>query len=217
MRFLRGLRLGAMLLLPAPLLAQQPSAEAILNRAARAYQTLTTFQADFRQRLDDPYVDQPETRGTLYQSGASRFAMRFSDPEGGAIVIDGRHVWIYQPDETPDQVIRLAMPSDPGYGYNLLGWFLDRPEEKYRASWVRSEQVDGATCDVLLLEPLDPTMRFRRATIWFDRETTLPRRFEIDEKILTRTLSLSRIRTNTTLPAGVFTFKVPSGVKVVDQ
>ncbi len=209
--------LATALLLPAPLVAQQASAEAILNRAARAYQTLSTFRADFRQKIDDPYVDQPESRGTLYQSGTSRFAMWFTDPEGGAVVVSNGKAWIYEPENTPDQVIHMSVQGDPGYGFNLLGWFLDRPEEKYRASWLRTEQLDGATCDVLLLEPVDPTMRFRRATIWVDQENALPRRFEIDEKVLTRTLSLSRIRTNTTLPAGIFTFKVPNGVKVVDQ
>lgn len=210
--------LAAVALLPTGLGAQQASSEAILTRAARAYQTLSTFQAEFRQKIDDPYVDQPESRGMLYQAGPARFAMRFTDPAGGAIVINEGHVWVYEPENMPGQVLRMPVRGgDPVYGYNLLGWFLDRPGEKYRSSWLRSEPVDGRPCDVLLLEPLDPTMRFRRATVWFDRETALPRRFEIDEKILTRTLSLSRIRTNVTIPPDIFTFKVPKGVRVVEQ
>lgn len=204
-------------LAPAGAAAQQQSAEAILNRAARIYQTVATFQADFRQKTQDPYIDQGETRGTLYQAGADRFAMRFTDPAGSAVVLDGKYTWLYTPEEAPGQVIRTPMTADPVYGTNLLGWFLDRPGDKYRATWLREEVLDGAKTDVLLLEPLDPNMRFRRATVWFDRETALPRKFEIDEKILTRTLTLSRMRTNGTLPAGVFAFKVPSGVKVVDQ
>jgi outer membrane lipoprotein-sorting protein len=196
--------------------AQRPSADAILTRAARAYQTLSTFQAEFRQRIDDPYIDHDETRGRLYQSG-NRFAMRFTDPAGGAIVIDGRHAWVYEPVDIPGQVVRHPVGTDPAYGYNLLGWFLDRPGEKYRASWLREELLEGRKTDVLVLEPLDPTMRFRRATVWFDQELSLPRRFEIDEKILTRTLTLSRIRTNVTLPGNVFTFQVPNGVKVIEH
>jgi len=44
----------------------------------------------------------------------------------------------------------------------------------------------------------------------------LPRRFEFDEKILIRTVNLSRIRTNGSIPASMFTFRVPSGVRVVE-
>lgn len=211
------LALGLGLALPGPAAAQRPSADAILTRAARTYQTISTFRAEFRQKFEDPYVDQPESRGTLYQSGANRFAMRFTDPAGGAIVIDGRHVWVYEPEEIPGQVLRFSLPENAVYGYNLLGWFLERPQEKYRASWLREEMLDGAKTDVLLLEPLDPTMRFRRATVWFDQESSLPRRFEIDEKIQNRILTLSRLRTNVALPGGVFTFQVPSGVKVIEQ
>ena len=203
--------------LPSAAASQRQSADAVLSRAARTYQSLSTFRAEFRQKFEDPFVDQPESRGTLYQSGPNRFAMRFTNPAGGAIVIDGRHVWVYEPEDIPGQVLRFSLPENAVYGYNLLGWFLERPQEKYRASWLREEVVDGAKADVLLLEPLDPTMRFRRATVWFDQETSLPRRFEIDEKIQQRILTLSRIRTNVALPGGVFTFQVPSGVRVVDQ
>ncbi len=216
---MRGAALLALaLVLPAPLRAQQSSAEAILNRAARAYETLHTFQADFRQKIDDPYVDQPESRGTLYQAGPSRFAMRFTDPAGGAIVIDGQHVWIYEPENMPDQVLRLPMRGDPVYGYNLIGWFLDRPAEKYRASWLRVRAARGHRRATWSSSSRSiPTMRFRRATVWVERESALPRRFEIDEKVQVRTLTLSHIRTNATLPPDIFTFTVPKGVKVVDQ
>lgn len=208
--------LALFLLLPASGAAQRQSADAILTRAARTYQTLSTFRAEFRQQFQDPYVDQRESKGELYQAG-NRFAMRFTDPAGGALVLDGRHMWVYEPEDIPGQVLRFSADAAAAYGFNDLGWFLERPGEKYRATWLREEVVDGARADVLVLEPLDPNMRFRRATVWFDQETSLPRRFEIDEKIQVRILSLSRIRTNVPLPGGVFTFQVPAGVKVIEQ
>ncbi len=192
-----------------------PSADAIMERASRAYKALSSFQADFRQRIDDPLVEQGESRGTLYQRGANRFAMRFTEPAGSAIVIDGTALWVYLPEDDPRNVRKLPMPGEPVYNYNLLAWLLDRPSEKYRATWLREESVDGNKTDVLLLEPTVPNLGFRRATVWIDRALGLPRRFEFDEKILIRTVNLSRIRTNGTIPAAIFTFRVPPGVRVV--
>ena len=42
-------------------------------------------------------------------------------------------------------------------------------------------------------------------------------RIQTDEGPQTRTVDLSNVRTNGTFPAGIFAFKVPNGVKVVDQ
>ena len=111
----------------------------------------------------------------------------------------------------------MAMPTGPVYEYDLLGWFLDRPLEKYRVSYVQEDRVDGARTDVLLLEPLVPTMPFRRARLWIDRESALPRKFEIDEKLFVRHLTLNHLRTNSTIPASTFVFTIPSGVRVVEQ
>jgi outer membrane lipoprotein-sorting protein len=116
-------------------------------------------------------------------------------------------------------VIRMKVPSGgPVYGYNLLAWLLDRPAERYRASYVRSERIDGRTTDVVELVPAVPDLPFTRAVVWLDRQDALPRRLEIHEQSgATRTLSLYRLRVNETIPKETFTFRVPSGARIVDQ
>jgi outer membrane lipoprotein carrier protein len=205
------------LLLPAPLRAQD--AQAIIGRAARVYRSLASLRADFVQVIDNPMIDSAESRGTLAQAGPAKLAMRFSDPPGEAIVIDGQHVWVYTPSTVPGQVVRLAVPSGgPVYGYNLLAWLLDRPAERYRASYVRKEQIGGRAADIIQLVPAVPNLPFSKAIIWLDQDTALPRRLEIHEESgATRTLDLKRIRVNESLPEQTFSFKVPSGVRVVDQ
>jgi outer membrane lipoprotein-sorting protein len=164
-------------------------------------------------------IDSAESRGTLVQAGEAKFAMRFTDPPGEAIVIDGKHVWVYTPSTVPDQVIRMKVPSGgPAYGYNLLAWFLDRPAERYRPSYIRTERIGGRTTDVIKLVPAVPDLPFTQAVIWLDREDALPRRLEILEQSgATRTLQLSRLRTNAKLPGQTFVFKIPAGARVVDQ
>jgi outer membrane lipoprotein-sorting protein len=201
----------------APLQAQD--AGAVIGRAAKVYRSLASLQANFVQVIDNPMIDSAESSGTLVQAGPVKLAMRFTDPPGEAIVIDGQHVWVYTPSTVPNQVVRLAVPSGgPAYGYNLLAWFLDRPAERYKASYVRKERLHDRNTDVVELVPAVPDLPFEKAVIWLDQESALPRRLEIHEQSgATRTLNLSKIRVNAQVPDRTFTFQVPSGTRVVDQ
>ena len=165
-------------------------------------------------------IDSSESRGTLMQSGESKFAMRFSDPPGEAIVIDGAHVWVYTPSTVPGQVVRLSVPSGgPVYGYNMLAWLLDRPAERYKATFVKTEQLNGRAMDVVQLVPAVPDLPFDKAVLWLDRQDALPRRLDITEHGggSRRMLTLSKVQVNRSLPSKSFVFDVPSGVRVVDQ
>jgi outer membrane lipoprotein-sorting protein len=200
-----------------PLHAQD--ARSIVGRSSTVYRSLASLSADFVQIIDNPMIDSAESRGTLVQAGPSKLSMRFTDPPGEAVVIDGQHVWVYTPSTVPDQVLRLAVPSGgPVYGYNLLAWLLDRPAERYTAKFLRQEKLGNRTLDVVELTPAVPDLPFDRAVLWLDREDALPRRLEITEKSgALRTLALSNLRVNRKVPDSAFTFQVPSGVRVVDQ
>jgi outer membrane lipoprotein carrier protein len=200
-----------------PLRAQD--GQAIIGRSAQVYRSLRSLRADFVQLIDNPMIDSAESKGILAQAGPAKLSMRFTDPAGEAIVIDGQHVWVYTPSTVPGQVVRLSVPNGgPVYGYNLLAWFLDRPSERYRAKYLRTETIDGRPTDVVQLIPAVSGLPFSKAVIWLDQESALPRRLEIHEESgATRTLSLKRIRVNETLPNRTFIFQVPKGVRVVDQ
>jgi len=215
----RAVLLLAGLLLSGPAPATSQDAQAIIGRSARVYRSLSSLRADFVQVIDNPMIDSAESKGTLVQAGPDKLSMRFSDPPGEAIVIDGKHVWVYTPSTVPDQVIRLAAPSGgPVYGYNLLAWFLDRPAERYRASYLRADRTGGRSTDVIELVPAVPDMPFTKAIIWLDREDALPRRLEIHEQSgANRTLTLTNLRANQSVPQQTFSFQVPKGVRVVDQ
>jgi outer membrane lipoprotein carrier protein len=194
-------------------------AQGIVGRSSRVYRSLSSLKADFVQVIDNPMIDSAESRGTLVQAGDDKLAMRFTDPPGEAIVIDGQHVWVYTPSTTPGQVIRMAVPSGgPIYGYNMLAWLLDRPAERYTAKYMRSDKLNGRAMDVVELVPAVPDLPFDRAIVWLDKGDGLPRRLEITEHSgATRTLTLSKMRTNASIPDRTFTFEVPPGVRVVDQ
>jgi len=209
--------LAALVAAPAGMAAQD--AAAIVGRSSTVYRSLTSLSADFVQVINNPMIDSATSKGTLVQAGQDKLAMRFTDPSGEAIVIDGQYAWVYTPSTTPGQVIRMRVPSGgPVYGYNILAWLLDRPAERYKATYVRADRVEGRTVDVVQLEPAVPDLPFDRAILWLDKGDGLPRRLDITEHSgATRTLILSKVRTDRSVPKDTFTFKVPSGVRVVDQ
>ena len=207
------------LLAAAPAVARAQDANSLVGRSSRVYRSLSSLTADFVQIIDNPMIDSAETRGTLVQAGPDKLAMRFTDPPGEAVIIDGRSVWVYTPSTTPGQVIRMSVPSGgPVYGYNMLAWLLDRPAERYTASYLRGDVVGGRSMDVVELVPAVPDLPFEKAVLWLDRADGIPRRLEITEHSgATRTLTLSKVRVNRSLADNTFRFEVPSGVRVVDQ
>lgn len=211
------LPLTALLLLATTVAAAQDGSR-IVGRSGQAYRNLTSLRADFVQVISDRMIGEFDSRGTLLQAGNNHLQMRFTDPEGDLITLDGRHAWIYTPSSAPGQVIRVAIPEDPIYGLNVVAWILDRPTERYSSTWLRADTMNGRTLDVVKMIPKSESLPFREVTVWLDRDDALPRRIEIIETSnARRTLELSRIRVNENIPASTFRFTVPSGVRVIDQ
>jgi outer membrane lipoprotein carrier protein len=190
-----------------------------VRRAGTAYRSLTSLQADFVQVIQDPGLgDTLKSTGRLYQAGPNAFAMRFDDPPDEAIVIDGKFVWIYTPSSTPGQVIRTRMETDPVYGANLLAKLLDRPAERYYSSWVRADTLGGRQVEVVAIVPTGENLNFSKAVLWLDQESALPRRIELTESGgVRRILTLAHLKPNAAIDKTVFEFKVPKGVRVIDQ
>lgn len=199
------------------LLLQDPGP--VLDRASAAYQIVSTLSADFVQVVVNPLVGAPDTtRGRLYQMRPNHFAMRFTEPRGDRIVADGRYLWLYTPSTTPGQVIRTAIPSAGSTGPNLIGQFVERPRERYRARYLRADSLEEKVADVVALAPRAPDQPYTDAVLWVDRETGLLRRLEITETSgQRRILVLRNVRVNAGVPDREFRFSPPAGSRVVHQ
>ena len=192
---------------------------AVVRNASRAYQALSSFQAQFQQHFEDKNLDMPDSKGILYQEGKSRFAMRFTDPPKDALVADGTKFWMYLPSSAPGKVLRFPQQSHPTYGTNLMGTFLDNAVDRYRITYVNSEVIDGHVTDAVIMEPMANDMPFRRATVWFDRDLGLPRRLDIEEsRDHHRVLNLTQLLLNRPIAADIFLCtRFPKGTPVIDQ
>jgi len=210
---------SAFLVLGFALALQSPDPWPVLDHASAVYQTITSLSADFTQVVANPMLGAPDTtRGRLYQLRPSRFAMRFTEPQGDRIVADGRFLWLYTPSTTPGQVLRSRIPEYGSTGPNLIGQFVEHPRDRYTARYLRADSLPEGVADVVVLVPKAGDQPYSEATISVSRDDGLVRRLEITEASgQRRTVILRQIRVNAGVPGRELTFAPPAGVRVVDQ
>lgn len=191
---------------------------AVLDRASEAYGALSSVRADFRQEARNPLLRRTvRSSGTLFQRQPDLFLMRFDDPAGDVIVGDGEHLWVYYPSVDSAQVVRLPAARGAGAA-DLSSQFIGAPRERFRATFRGTEVVGDRPADVLLLEPRAGDEGYQSLVVWIDRRDGLARRFEINEANgLVRRFELSALRRNPDLPADLFRFEPPEGVRIVDR
>jgi outer membrane lipoprotein carrier protein len=212
-----ALTVAGLLANPARLSTQDPWP--VLDRASAAHRRAQTFAADFVQVVVNPMLGEPDTtRGRLYQQRPSRFAMRFTQPRGDRIVADGRWLWLYTPSTTPGQVIRSRIPESGTTGPNLIGQFVERARERYRARYVRADSTGAGRMDVVALTPRDSSLPYNGAVVWVGCGDGLVYRLEITESGgQQRLVILSNLKVNAAVAAREFRFTPPASVQVVDQ
>ena len=201
----------------APLRAQAP--ESVINRAVTAYKAIRTMRGTFEQTLRNPLTGtQPRpARGDFEQELPNRISIRFTDPAGDRIVVDGTVAWLYLPSTNPSQAYK--MPAAAGGGsLNIIEQFLTAPATRYTMTSAGTATVSDRPTHAVLLVPKKTIPEFSQATVWIDDENGIIRQFEITEPAgLVRRIRMIEARTNVPVDKAAFTFTPPKGVQVIDQ
>ncbi len=195
--------------------AQGPSAT--VDRAVTAWVRVHSLSGTFEQTLSNPLLRSNNfARGEFRQERPNKLAIRFSEPAGDAIVADGRYLWVYLQQATPNQVIKRPA-SDLADVPIDVGQFLESPAVRYDFIAKGAENVGDRPAHVLGLTPKRGTSSlFTQATVWVDDADGLIRQFEVAETNgNTRRIRLSKLTVNPTLGSSDFSFMVPRGAKVI--
>jgi outer membrane lipoprotein-sorting protein len=198
-----------------PVAAQQERALRILDAAEARYAAARTVCSNFVQRLDVTLLKETRTgRGRLCRQQPDRFAMRFTDPPGDAVVVDGSAVWVYYRSVDSTQVMKYPVADAPG-GYDFQRQFLLDPASKYTLTYEAPERVAGHLCHRIRLVPKQE-MSFESAVVWVDSADSLLRQLRVvEENGSIRTLTLVSVELDPKVPASWFTFTLPKGVRVI--
>ncbi|HET9424736.1 MAG TPA: outer membrane lipoprotein chaperone LolA [Gemmatimonadaceae bacterium] len=190
-----------------------------VDRAVAAWGKIRSLSGTFEQTLTNPLVQSTVTaKGNFAQQRPNKLAVRFTSPDGDAIVADGANLWVYLQQAAPGQVLkqpisaRMAVPID-------VGQFLDAPSSKYEIAAKGAEPVGGRPAKVVGLTPKKGSgSPFTKATVWIDDADGLIRQFEVTEQSgVIRRIRLTSMNVNPTLGASAFRFTIPKGVKVVER
>lgn len=217
MRGLAGAALLATAALASRAAAQAAAApDSLVDRAAREVAAGRPIAAAFEQTLTPAGGGSVKTsRGEFAQQGAGRFAFRFVEPAGDAIVADGTALWIYLPSSAPGQVLKL--PIAEGTRLDLITQLLTAPRASYSIAAGGIEQMGGRGVGVYRLIPKLADAPFTRATIWLDTTTALVRQLEaVEPSGAIRRIRFGDVRPDAVLPPGALKFTLPPNVRVVD-
>lgn len=204
-----------------PLLhGQDGQAYRVLYAASERYYSLETLCAHFEQQVELTLLRYTVvSEGTVCQRQPDRFSMRFSDPDGDLVVVDGEFLWTFYPSQDDRQVMRFSAAGGAG-GFNLYQTFLEDPRGRFEAVHEGREPMgDGLSHKIVLTPRETDDLRppdFRSAVVWFDVERYLITAVDIhDTNESIRRLRFSDIRVDIEIPDQVFRFVPPEGARVL--
>lgn len=214
---LRRVLIAALLAARLSAQASTDSTTALVDRAARDYRAARTVHATFEQTLSSEATGSVHpAKGEYFQGGGTRFALRFTDPAGDAVVSDGTTLWLYLPSSVKGQVIK--MPAEVGQGLDVLSALLASPRTNYVIARGKDETIDGHATTSFGLTPKRSDLPFAKATIWIGKTDGFVWQLDaVEQSGLVRHVRFTSVEMNVDLPANALTFTVPPGVRVIDQ
>jgi outer membrane lipoprotein-sorting protein len=194
------------------------TANETIGRAVTAYTPIRTMRGTFEQTLRNTLLGTTATaRGEFEQQFPNRIAVRFSDPKGDVLIVDGSVAWLYLPSSNPGQALKVPALAS-GSSLNIIEQFLRTPQARYTITDAGTALVGGRPTHAVKLVPRTPTREFTEATVWVDDSTALIRQFEVHEPNgLVRRIRIIDTTLNPTIAPRAFIFTPPAGVRVIDQ
>lgn len=200
---------------PATVLGQ--GADAALDKAVATYGKMDTFHATFEQTLTNPLTGSTmQARGEVHRQKPNLISVRFTDPAGDRIVIDGSAIWLYMPSTNPNIAYKMPMGAGSAGAFDPVQ-LMESPRARFEVGDGGSAMVGERRTQIVTLVPKSAGGPFTSAKVWIDAEGAI-RQFEVtDGSGMTRRVRLLTVRQNVAVPRSTFRFTPPEGVQVVDQ
>ncbi len=202
---------GAALIVSCALLLADETAQDVLEKVKKKYDSIIDAQLRFSQstHFELTNIEQNIT-GTLLLKKTNKYRV---ETENQTIVTDGVTVWSYSAANKQVLVDHFKMDENSITPEKVLG---GAPKE-FTATLLGTDKIGNTDALELKLEPTNDQSMVKTMKLWVDNSTWLIRKAEIIDMNGKQTeYVVTEVKVNTGLEDSRFTFQVPEGVEVVD-
>ena len=210
MRMIKSLVLGAVSLLA---LASWAQAADLVGDLKQRYDTLQSFSAEFEQKLTHKESGAVETRyGTLHFKKPLLIRWETKKPIKETLVVTGKEIWDYIPEEE----VAYRYPHDLVQDSRSIIQVLTGQSALDRDFDLTEEGREDGLRKVRLY-PKDPSPQMVEAVIWVENDYLIRRADIVDFYGNHNDVRFVDFKSNSGVPASVFSFTPPKGVEVEDR
>lgn len=187
-----------------------PQAQGVVDRVQDFYENTTDLTGQFHQRVELAIGQVEEAWGAFSLKRPGMMRWEYERPEQRLLVTDGSTLWAYTPADRQVivQELKAAVTSLP-FDF-LMG------AGKLNEQFVLREVADQGDSYRLVLRPRRPDALLREMEMEVDATTLYIRSLTLLDPYENRTVMFfSHLRVNNDLPADLFSFVPPSGVKIL--
>jgi outer membrane lipoprotein carrier protein len=200
-----------------PAVSRAQNADAIIDRAAAAYNRLNSMRAEFKQTLTNPLTGNSETTsGVILRQKPNFLSINFES--GDRVTADGSTLWVYLPSSVPGQVVRMPYSGANATAFDPADEFLKSPRTRFTVTSSGTGTISGHATHAITLVPKSANTAFTSAKVWIDDKDSSIRQFDLESANgLKRHVAITSFTPNPALTRSSFRFKPPKGAKIVDE
>jgi len=202
----------SLLIVPrSPLHAQNESAQNIIEKISKKYETIIDATLEFSQTIRLGIMKREQSfEGTLTMKREKKYRIEL---EQQTIVTNGITVWSYS---KPNQQVLIDSVKDDPKNFTPEKILLHAPENYY-STLLKKEQLDGKQMNVVKLTPKDDRSFISTMKLWIDATDSLIKKAEITDVNENFTQYIvKKISLNKNINDSTFTFSIPENIEVID-
>ena len=188
----------------------------IVDNIKKNFGKIESYQANFT-------IVSEKTGKTIHQTGTIRYKahnklnIEFSQPFGQKIVSNGKMMWIYIP--SMNVVAEQDLNSESGIftsgTKNGLNWLFSKYHYRFASKDQPEAQDDGTKRYTLILKQKESRSGFRKMKLWVSERYFIVRAQGETSTGKKMDITFSDLKTNVSLPNGIFKFDIPARARVI--
>lgn len=182
-----------------------------------------TLKADILYTRTITLLESKEiSKGELNYKKPNKMYLRFYPPRNEINVIDGKHLWVYHPEQKQVEKYEMKHSSQSSQGLNFFefgyGESVSEVKKNYKITLLDTEEEGKKRFYLLGLTPKDPKSQYSDIRLWIEEGFWLPGKVDLYESQgeIVNTIEFKNVKLDKRISDKLFIFDVPRGVEVIE-